>query len=56
MPTPVLRREGLTGENMNPIIVGGGVLLALAILAIWERRWIHDFVASENPGAFVRDS
>lgn len=48
--------EGLTGENMNPIIVGGGVLVALAILAVWKRRWIHDFVASENRGRFVRDS
>jgi len=48
--------EGLTGENMNPIVVGGGVLLALAILAVWKRRWIHDFVASENRGAFIRES
>ncbi|MGO3148144.1 MAG: TVP38/TMEM64 family protein [Leucobacter sp.] len=48
--------EGLTGENMNPIVVGGGVLLTLAILAVWKRRWIHDFVASENRGRFLRDS
>ena len=48
--------EGLTGENMNPIVVGGGVLVALAILAVWKRRWIHDFVACEHRARFVRES
>lgn len=48
--------EGLTGENMNPIVVGGGVVLALAVLAVWKRRWIHDFVASEDRGRLVRES
>lgn len=47
--------EGLTGENMNPIIVGGGVLLALGVLALWKRRAIHDFVASEHRLQFARE-
>ncbi len=48
--------EGLTGENGNPLVVGGGVLLALGIVAVWQRRWIHDFVTSDHRGQFVRDS
>jgi LPXTG-motif cell wall-anchored protein len=48
--------EGLTGENMNPIVIGGAVLLALAILAVWRRKWIHDFVAADNHLRFVRES
>jgi LPXTG-motif cell wall-anchored protein len=48
--------DGLTGENMNPIVVGGAVLLGLAIVAVWKRRWIHDFVAADDRLRFVRDS
>lgn len=48
--------EGLTGENMNPIIVVAGVVLALGILAIWKRHWLHDFVASESRSRFVRET
>ncbi len=48
--------EGLTGENMNPIVVGGAVLLALGMVALWQRRWIHEFVASEDHAAFLRAS
>src|SRR5690606_17226627 len=48
--------EGLTGENMNPIVVGVGVMLALGILAVWKRRWLHDFVASEQKLRFIRES
>ncbi|GAA3704317.1 TVP38/TMEM64 family protein [Zhihengliuella alba] len=48
--------EGLTGENMNPIVVGGAVLLTLGMVALWQRRWIHEFVASEDHAAFLRAS
>ncbi|WP_336660110.1 TVP38/TMEM64 family protein [Leucobacter sp. USHLN153] len=48
--------DGLTGENMNPMVVGGTVVLAAAILAVWKRKWIHDFVAAEQRAAFLRTS
>lgn len=47
--------DGLTGENMNPIVVGGAVVLAFAILAVWRRRWLHDFVAADDRMRFVRE-
>lgn len=48
--------DGLTGENMNPIVVGAAVVLALAVVAVWQRRWIHDFVAADDRTRFIRES
>lgn len=46
--------QGLTGDNANPLIVGGGVLLAIMLVAVWKRHWLHDFVASHDRRGFVR--
>lgn len=43
--------EGLAEGDANPYVVS-----ALGILAIWKRRWLHDFVSAEDRGALVRDS
>lgn len=46
--------NGLTNENMNPIVVTGFAMLLLFGAAVWKRKWLHEFVAHDNKVAFIR--
>lgn len=46
--------NGLTYENLNPIIVVGALALLIGAFAYWKRGYLHEMVASGNVFGFIR--
>ncbi|HEX7100032.1 MAG TPA: TVP38/TMEM64 family protein [Acidimicrobiia bacterium] len=46
--------NGLAYDNMNPIVVIGGVVAVIVALAYWKREWLHEMIASGDVIGFLR--
>ncbi|MGI5997440.1 MAG: TVP38/TMEM64 family protein [Lutispora sp.] len=47
--------NGLTYENLNPVIVSVAMLLILLAIAWWKRKWLHEFVEHNNRILFIKE-
>lgn len=47
--------NGLTYENLNPVIVSVAILLILLAIAWWKRKWLHEFVEHHNRIHFIKE-
>lgn len=45
--------NGLAYDNLNPIVVIGGVVAVIVALAYWKRAWLHEMVASGDVVGFI---
>lgn len=48
--------NGLTYQNLNPIIVIGALMILLGAVAYWKRGLLHEMVASGNVFRFIRSN
>ncbi len=46
--------NGLAYDDLDPIVVIGGVVAVIVALAYWKRDWLHEMVASGDVVGFLR--
>ncbi|AGA69037.1 hypothetical protein Desdi_1544 [Desulfitobacterium dichloroeliminans LMG P-21439] len=51
----VFMGNGLTYENLNPVVVSLVLLLFFLALAWFKKRWLHEFVEHKNRTQFITD-
>ena len=47
--------NGITYENLNPVVVTFVALFIAFIITFWKRKWIHEFVYHKNRIIFLKE-